>query len=75
MIQLKRCHPEPSEAQSKRPVELFSAREAESLDVRRGPSTSLRSALDDNEQSHFVYLRGASFAGRFPFRTAPATEM
>jgi hypothetical protein len=75
MIQLKRRHPERSEAQSRDPVELFSAREPKSLDVRRGPSTPLRSAQDDNEQSHFVYLRGSSFAGRFPFRTAPATEM
>ena len=31
---------------------------------------------DELERFHpFVYLRGSSFAGRFPFRTAPATEM
>jgi hypothetical protein len=24
---------------------------------------------------YFVYLRGSSFGGRFPFRTAPATQM
>src|SRR5436190_5340591 len=26
-------------------------------------------------EAHFVYLRGSSFGGRFPFRMAPATEM
>jgi hypothetical protein len=75
MIQTKALSFRAERSEVEGPVELFSAREAKSLDVRRDPSTSLRSAQDDNEQSHFVYLRGSNLGGRFPFRTAPATEM
>jgi hypothetical protein len=75
MIQLKVCHPERSAAKSRDPVEFFLAREAKSLDLRQGPSTALRSAQDDMHFCHYVYLRGSSLAGRFPFRTAPATGM